>query len=632
MHLAGLMHLAGRLEQAWEVGTPAGRAVCMHANAEQGPVPEDLYSSWCPSLSPDGGRVVFISDRSGLPEVWTAPLSGGPAGPVALDGSRVTAVSWSPTGAWLACVVAPSGRSRSEVWVVRPDGTGARLVAGAAPGTAVLPEGRSRGWTRDGALIVTEAVSTCSVLRVQPETGKREVLVGGQLTVAVDLSEDGRRLLLRRGPRGARELVLLDLDTGTERALLPDHPAGSTETGCLSPDGTVVYARTDVGRELYALFVLTEDGAVRVLDHPDGELEDVVLSGDGSRAGLLWNVGGGLSELSVLDVATGVEQSYGPLPRPVVSQVGLSADGARVVLTAEGPADPRGIWTSDSGAQGLVPLSSLGEGELHASVGASATGIDPHDVVAPELRRFRSADGTELTGWLYRPGPGPAPTMIWLHGGPEAQERPVYNSLFQSLVARGIAVLAPNVRGSTGFGRTFRHADDLAGRFGAFEDVEACAGHLVGSGIAEPGRLALAGRSYGGYLTLAGLVRYPELFRVGVDVCGMSDLETFYADTEPWIAAAAVSKYGDPVRDRALLRELSPLHAIDRLQAPLLIVHGSDDTNVPLGEATQVAEALTAQSTPHRLLVFEGEGHELLATRNRVAFVRAVVGWLAEHL
>ena len=628
------MHLedGAQLSAGGEVRTAAGRAVPMHATSPHGPVPEDLYSSWCPSLSPDGRQVVFVSDRGGLPQVWTAPLSGGPAGPVALEGCRVTAVSWSPTGAWLACVVAPAGRSRAEVWVVRPDGTGARRVAGAEPGTAMLPEGRSRGWTRDGALVVTEAVHTCSTLLVQPETGEREVLVGGQLTVAVDLSEDGRRLLLRRGPRGARELVLLDLDSGQERAVLPDQPSGSTEGGCLSPDGTVVYARSDVGRELYALLVVAPDGSVRVLDHPDGELEDVVLSADGSRAGLLWNVEGGLSRLSLLDVATGVEQPYGPLPRPVVPQVGLSADGGRVVLTAEGPADPRGIWTSDAGAGALVPLSSLGEGELHASLGASATGIDPQDVVAPELRRFRSADGTELTGWLYRPGPDPVPTMIWLHGGPEAQERPVYNSLFQSLVARGVAVLAPNVRGSTGFGRTFRHADDLAGRYGAFEDVQACADHLLATGVAEPGRLALAGRSYGGYLTLAGLVRFPELFRVGVDVCGMSDLETFYADTEPWIAAAAVSKYGDPERDRELLRALSPLHAIDRLRAPLLLVHGSDDTNVPLGEAQQVDAALTGRGVPHRLLVFEGEGHELLATPNRVAFVRAVVGWLGEHL
>ena len=131
------------------------------------------------------------------------------------------------------------------------------------------------------------------------------------------------------------------------------------------------------------------------------------------------------------------------------------------------------------------------------------------------------------------------------------------------------------------------------------------------------------GRSYGGYLTLAALVEHPELFAAGVDVCGMADFATFYAHTEPWIAAAAVAEYGDPVRDADLLRALSPIHRIDRLTAPLLVVHGADDTNVPVEEAEQVVAALAARGVEHEYLLFEGEGHELLATPNRVAFVRA---------
>ena len=277
--------------------------------------------------------------------------------------------------------------------------------------------------------------------------------------------------------------------------------------------------------------------------------------------------------------------------------------------------------------------SSPGRGALQASKGASAATIDPSEVVVPELLGLLSPDGTAITGWFYSPPTeGPFPTLIWLHGGPEVQERPVYNSLFQSLLAKGVAVFAPNVRGSAGHGRAFRHADDGAGRYGAFEDVAACADHLVEIGIAEPGRLGLAGRSYGGYLTLAVLVRYPELFAVGVDICGMSDLLTFYAHTEPWIAAAAVSKYGHPEHDRELLCDLSPLNAIDRLRAPLLIVHGADDTNVPLGEAEQLAAALAELDVHYRLLVFEEEGHELLATQNRVVFVHAVVGWVVRYL
>jgi dipeptidyl aminopeptidase/acylaminoacyl peptidase len=222
--------------------------------------------------------------------------------------------------------------------------------------------------------------------------------------------------------------------------------------------------------------------------------------------------------------------------------------------------------------------------------------------------------------------------VIYLHGGPESQERPGYNPLFRAFVERGIAVFAPNVRGSSGFGRTFVNADNGPLRFAAIADVAACVAHLVEAGVTEPGRVGVMGRSYGGYLTLAALVTYPELFAAGVDVCGMSNFETFYAHTEPWIAAAAVSKYGHPVHDRELLRELSPLHRADRIAAPLMVVHGVNDSNVPLVEARQLVAELARLGKPHRYLEFAGEGHELLNRSNRATFVDATVDWMDEHL
>jgi dipeptidyl aminopeptidase/acylaminoacyl peptidase len=257
-------------------------------------------------------------------------------------------------------------------------------------------------------------------------------------------------------------------------------------------------------------------------------------------------------------------------------------------------------------------------------------GAGPRD---PELHRLRAAAGLGLTGWLYRPdGGGPHPTVVVLHGGPEAQERPGYSPLFHALVARGVAVFAPNVRGSSGFGRTFVNADNGAARTAAIADVAACVGYLVDAGIAEPGQIGCAGRSYGGYLTLAALVTYPELFAVGIDVCGMSDLTTFYANTEPWIAASAVSKYGHPQRDRELLRELSPLRRIDRIVAPLLVVHGANDSNVPVSESAQLVDALRALGRTHRYLRFPDEGHEVLGRVNREILIGTAVDWLCHHL
>jgi dipeptidyl aminopeptidase/acylaminoacyl peptidase len=208
----------------------------------------------------------------------------------------------------------------------------------------------------------------------------------------------------------------------------------------------------------------------------------------------------------------------------------------------------------------------------------------------------------------------------------------VFQPLFQALVAAGVAVFAPNVRGSGGYGRAFTQADDHERRFAAIADVRSTVEFLVDSGLADASRIGVAGRSYGGYLTLVALAWYPELFRVGVDVCGISDFATFYTETEPWIAEAAITKYGDPRADAALLRELSPMQHVERIVAPLLVVHGLHDTNVPLVEARQVVNALTERGATPGFLLFEDEGHEVKGSENRAVFVREVVGWVTAQL
>src|SRR5690606_296026 len=178
----------------------------------------------------------------------------------------------------------------------------------------------------------------------------------------------------------------------------------------------------------------------------------------------------------------------------------------------------------------------------------------------------------------------------------------------------------------------FVNADNLEKRWGAIADVAACVRYLIDRGIAEPGRIACAGRSYGGYLTLASLVFHPELFAAGVDVCGMADFHTFYANTEPWIAVAAYPEYGHPERDAEPLRSLSPIHRFDALPAPLLVVHGENDSNVPLEEAEQTVAAARARGVPVEFLLFRDEGHELSRVRNRCLFVERTVEWLTAWL
>jgi dipeptidyl aminopeptidase/acylaminoacyl peptidase len=354
---------------------------------------------------------------------------------------------------------------------------------------------------------------------------------------------------------------------------------------------------------------------------PDCELEELDADDAGRRLLLVWNVPGGRSELELIDTWEGASVVVDDVPGAVVSGMLLSRDGSTALMAVEGPERPRELWCLDVDNlrwSRVTDTPSRGDSRL----------------VVPTLEFFQGRDGLPLTGWLYRaPGRlGPGPAMLSLHGGPEAEERPTFSPQHQAMAAAGIAVFAPNIRGSSGFGRAFVHADDLHGRRDAFDDVLACEDFLVTLGVAEPGRVAVTGRSYGGYLTLAMLAFSPGVFAAGVDICGMSDLHTFYRDTEPWIAAAAVSKYGDPEQDWTLLRALSPLHTVDNIDVPLLVVHGELDTNVPLGEATQVVAELRARDRPVEFLPLPGEGHEYRRVESRRLLIKTMLLFLDQAL
>jgi dipeptidyl aminopeptidase/acylaminoacyl peptidase len=584
----------------------------------------EATSSWAPTLAPDAATVAVISNRSGEPRVWLCPQDHTDPTLLNTGVDPVLRVDWSPDGAWLAYLVAPGGGARTEVWLIRPDGDDVRQIAGFGETSATFGQ-----WSGDGAwLTIAEAdrhMGRSAAYLVEPATGQRKLLASADILSALDVSADHRHALLRRGPRSARWLEVVEVATGDRWRLLTRDAGASTDIGHFSIDGSTVFARTDAGRDLAALAALPTDdpdGVPELIAAREGaELEHFTVSSDRTTACLLWNLTGGRSDVTLLDLRTGTERQLPALPGDVISWCALSADGGRLAFTGESPTHPRNIWMIDAGADAPVPVTY------------SPPEVLPPAPLQPELRRFRARDGLEITGWLYpAKAAAPTPTVIYLHGGPEAQERPVFNSLFRALVARGLTVFALNVRGSSGFGRAFVNADNLDGRYEAIADVAAAVAHVVDAGIADPRRIGCMGRSYGGYLTLAALVWYPELFAVGVDVCGMSDLETFYRYTEPWIAAAAVSKYGHPEHHRALLRDLSPLHRMDRLRAPLMVVHGAHDTNVPLHEAEQLVMRLADLGRPHELVLFRDEGHEVLKKTNRAFFVRTVGDWLSEHL
>jgi dipeptidyl aminopeptidase/acylaminoacyl peptidase len=222
--------------------------------------------------------------------------------------------------------------------------------------------------------------------------------------------------------------------------------------------------------------------------------------------------------------------------------------------------------------------------------------------------------------------------VLSLHGGPRAQERPILNPTYQALCASGIAVFAPNVRGSSGYGRAFAALDDGPLRRDAVSDVGAAAAWLVESELTMPGRLGTMGASYGGFLALSGLVDWPDLFGAGMVLAAITDFIAFFRDAEPWMASSSVSEYGDPVKDEQFLRALSPLPRTHRVTAPVLIIHGRNDTNVPLSQSTTLHAALRRQQTPTELLTFPDEGHGIHKLTNRTKVVTATVDWFTQHL
>jgi dipeptidyl aminopeptidase/acylaminoacyl peptidase len=579
-----------------------------------------------PVPSPDGTRLAWISDRDGRPQAWVAPLPAEgapivePEEPLPAAGD-VQALSWSPDGQWLACQVAPYGGERTRVQVISPDGT---HVQDLAPSAAAVTLGVwSPGGRQLGITIFTESAGDGQACLVDLRDGTSTLLAAGPAARVCAVSGDGRRAVVRLGRRGERRLELVDLHSGRRTELLPGgaHIADAR----FGVTGGQLYVHTDAGRERPALLAVTVSDTVSlthvIAERPDDDLDVVALDPSGARAALVWNVDG-RSEVELLDLRTGLLEPVAPVPGDVVTGAAFTRDGAALLVANEGPSlAPRLSRVGLDGHGAVTPL-------LRAAPRPGA------GYVEPTLHEFRAEDGLRLSGWLFRPRGtlGPLPTLMWLHGGPEAQERPIFQPLFQALLAEGIAVFAPNVRGSGGYGRSFTAADDRERRFAAITDVRAAVDFLVSAGLADPARIGVSGRSYGGYLTLVALSWFPDLFAVGIDVCGISDFATFYAHAEPWIASAAVPEYGDPVADAGLLRELSPIHRVDRITAPLLVVHGAHDTNVPLIEAEQVIAALRERGAAPGFLLFDDEGHEVHDRDNRAVFIREVVGWVSAHL
>jgi dipeptidyl aminopeptidase/acylaminoacyl peptidase len=443
-----------------------------------------------------------------------------------------------------------------------------------------------------------------------------------------DVSRDGRRAVVGRlKSRGDNNLYLLDLQTRKETLLTPHDPPGQF-FGRISPDGQTVYLSSNKDRDLaaFARVRVAADGTAGpievIAERADAELDGFDLSHSGDEAVLVWNVAG-RNELSFMDLRS-TTVGPGPMP-PAELLLGLryAPDDRTVAVVASGSAAPVDVWLLDRATGAFRQLTQ----SAHA-------GVDLAALVKPALVRYRAHDGLELSGWLYRPPDvaGRAPYVLSFHGGPEGQERPAFRSDYQALLAHGIGVFAPNVRGSSGFGKTFVNLDNGERRFAGVRDIQSSAEWLVAQGLADPARLGITGGSYGGYMTMAGVTEFPELFKAGVNLFGIVNFATFFAQSEPWMGAISKVEYGDPDTQQELLARLSPIHKLDRVKAALMVQHGANDTNVPVVEAEQIVESLKSRGVPVEYVLFPDEGHGWRKTVNRVKSTAALVSFFRTHL
>jgi dipeptidyl aminopeptidase/acylaminoacyl peptidase len=480
------------------------------------------------------------------------------------------------------------------------------------------------------------------VIRQLADGSERQLVLANAMFDEAAISPDGRWLaltILSKVTAASSHVVLVDLSApaGHERMSEVTEADAPALNGSLawSPDSATLYFSSNNDREFMAVaryagatgeltWLVTDDSTdLTGWPSPDGAVVLVERNEDGA------------SRLAVHHAATGAHIQDVPLPAAgsVTDHVPAprwAADSATIAITLSGAELPRDVLLAGQ-------VSSAGPASVRQLTHSErAFGADRPAV--PELHRVPTPDGEMVPCMVYRSAGARADggelagsAVLVVHGGPESQARQTFNTYVQVLAAAGHAVLVPNVRGSTGYGKRWYSADDGHGRLDSVADLAALHAYLPKLGL-DQSRAALWGGSYGGYMVLAGLAFQPELWAAGVDIVGIASLVTFLENTSAYRRAYREREYGTLARDREFLHSVSPLTRIDDIRAPLFLIHGANDPRVPLSEAEQIHAAMTSRGRECQLLVYADEGHGLAKRANRADAVPQALEFLARHL
>ncbi|USZ69022.1 S9 family peptidase [Halorussus salilacus] len=591
----------------------------------------NVRNATAPSFGPAGDRLSFLMDTTGVPQVWRLDEPGAWPRQLTFEDERITFASWSPERDELAFGMDHGGNERTQLFLL--DGDGETVTPLTDTPEAIHYWG---GWNSDGSAFAFAAnrrdESVFDVyVQGRDERGDDAELVhegDGWLSVAGWSPDDSRLAVVESRSSFDQDVYVLDLETRDFDHVTPHEGEARYHDVNWSPDGEALYLSTDRDadtRYLARLDLDDRDLAV-VEEGGDWNVENVSLDEDTGRFVFGRNVDG-YTELTVAELTGETayrELSTPDLPRGVTGGAAFDDDAGRFAVPVAG---------SDENTNVHVVDAETGEAERWTD--AATAGLPKESFVSPDLVRYESFDEREIPAFFSVPEDateGETPVIVSIHGGPESQRRPSFNPVKQYFLNRGYAYFEPNVRGSSGYGKAYTHLDDVRKRMDSVADIEAGVEWLGDHPAVDPDRIVAMGGSYGGFMVLAALTEYPDLWAAGVDVVGIANFVTFLENTGDWRREHREAEYGSLDDDREFLESISPINNVENIRAPLLVLHGANDPRVPVGEAEQIADEAAEQGVPVEKLIFDDEGHGFSKLENRIEAYTTVADFLDEHV
>ncbi|HMK28672.1 MAG TPA: S9 family peptidase [Terriglobales bacterium] len=573
-------------------------------------------SAW----SADGKTVAVVTNLSGRQNLWLVPAQGGWPSQLTISEQRQTSPAWSPDGAWIAYQSDHDGDEQWDIFIVSPK-TGDVLNLTNTPevseeSPAWSPDGRKLAYQvkpRDSSTyeIVIFNILTRSVTQVTASTAKE------WRNINPHWSPDGKWIVYtqQRADEKDSRVMLAEIASGKSVSLTPHEGEQLYLAAAWSPDGKKLLMQSNAQNGYQNLGILdVASRKITWLTNEKWEITPGSFSPDGKVVSFTANVDGNV-QIFLYDLAAKRQRKL-DLPEGVNELGGaesaFSTDGARLLYTHEGADRPNDLW-----------VYSLADRNSRQLTQSGTAGLRSEFLVQPYLVRFPSGDGKfQISAFLYMPHniakDGRYPAIVYVHGGPDWQYQNAFQPLVEYMINQGYVVIAPNYRGSTGYGKRFQDANrfDMGG--GDLEDVLAAAEFAKQTGYVDPKKLIVMGRSYGGYLTMMAVTKAPEMWAAGVAIVPFVNWFTEFRHEDPLLREYDAATMGDPEKNKALWEERSPINFVDRIKAPLLVIAGGNDPRCPKSEAEQVAEAIKKHGGTAQLKIYEDEGHEFARLENRL--------------